>query len=70
MNKKKAHKVDSSNDVDPNPEQEGELPHPFYMQDERVKRWIHIYSMLGICRPLEGKYHEKFIKFLHFPLPD
>jgi hypothetical protein len=36
-NKKKAHKVDSSNDADPDPEQEGQLPHPFTMEDKRVK---------------------------------
>jgi hypothetical protein len=29
-NKKKAHKVDSSKDFDPDPEQEGEIPYPFY----------------------------------------
>jgi hypothetical protein len=68
-NKKKAHKFDSSNDVDPDPEQEGELPHPSTMEDKRAKRWIHIYSMLGIHHPLEGKFCEKFIKFLHFPPP-
>jgi hypothetical protein len=46
-NKKKADKVDSSNDVDPDPEQEGELPHPFTMEDEWVKRWIHIILCLA-----------------------
>jgi hypothetical protein len=52
MNKKKTHKVDSSNGVDPDLEQEGELPHPFTMEDEREKRWIHVYSMLSIqCPP-------------------
>jgi hypothetical protein len=65
VNKKKAHKVDSSIDVDSDPEQEGELPHPFTMEDKRVKRRIHIYCMLGIHHHLEGRYHEKFIKFLH-----
>jgi hypothetical protein len=35
--KKKAHKVDSSIAVDPDPEKEGELPHPFTMEDKRVK---------------------------------
>jgi hypothetical protein len=59
VNKKKAHKVDSSNDVEPDPEQEGKLPHPFTMEDKRVKRWTHIYSMLGIHHTLEGKFHDK-----------
>jgi hypothetical protein len=37
VNKKKAHKVDSSNDVDPDLQQEGEIPYPFNMEDNRVK---------------------------------
>jgi hypothetical protein len=65
-NKKKANKVDSSNDVDSDPQQEGEIPYPFNMEDKRVNKWILIYSMLGICHPLEGKFHEAFIKF-HTP---
>jgi hypothetical protein len=36
------------------------------MEDKRVKNWILIYSMLDICRPLECKYREAFIKF-HIP---
>jgi hypothetical protein len=61
-NKKKACMVDSSIDVNPDREQEGELPHPFNMEDERVKKWILICGMLGICRPLHGLSHEAFIQ--------
>jgi hypothetical protein len=39
------------------------------MENERVKKWILIYSMLGVCCPLEGKFCEVFIK-CHTPLPD
>jgi hypothetical protein len=34
---KKACKVDSSNDVNPDPQQEGEIPYPFNMYGEREK---------------------------------
>jgi hypothetical protein len=36
-NKKKTHKVDSSNAVDPDPQQEWEMPYPFNKEDKRVK---------------------------------
>jgi hypothetical protein len=66
--KKQALKVDFSNDVNPDPEQEGEIPDPFNMEDKRVKKWILIGHMLGVSHPLDGKFHEAFIK-LQFILP-
>jgi hypothetical protein len=38
------------------------------MEDKRVKKWILIGHMLGVSHPLDGKFHEAFIK-LQFILP-
>jgi hypothetical protein len=65
--KKKACKVDSSIDVDPDLEQDGELPHPFNTEDERVKKWILICGLLGICRPLDGLSCQAFIESESIP---
>lgn len=65
-NRKKAQMVDSSNDVNPDPQQEGETPYPFNMEDKRAKEWILIYSMLGIATLLKAS----FVKPLsNFPPP-
>ncbi len=50
-NKKQACKVDSSNDVNPDPEKEGEIPEPFNMKDERVKKGF-LFVVCSVAFPI------------------
>ena len=57
-NKKKACKVDSSNDVNPDSEQEGELLHPLNMEDERVKNGF----LFKVCSAYAALLKASFVK--------
>jgi hypothetical protein len=49
-NKKKARKVDSSNDVDFDPQQEGEIPYPFTIEDKRVKNGSYCLAYAALLK--------------------
>jgi hypothetical protein len=76
---KKACKVDSSNDVNPDPQQEGEIPYPFNMYGKRVKNGFllviclafTILLMGSVMKPLSNHnafLQDRFMGWLHCPI--
>jgi hypothetical protein len=61
--------IDSSNDVDPDPQQEGEIPYPFNMEDKRVKKGFLFIVCLAFAALLKAIFMKPLSNFTPPPLP-